>query len=55
MRRATLRRAQHIAEQVQARAAPLPGVTASPGRNVFLKEVAAAMQAALEAVGARLD
>jgi hypothetical protein len=52
---ATFRRAQHIVDQVYAVGAPLPGVTASPGRNLLLKEVAGAMQAALESAGARLD
>jgi hypothetical protein len=51
----TFRRAQHIAEQIHALAVPLPGVTASPGRNLFLKEVAALVQAALESAGARLN
>jgi RES domain-containing protein len=52
---ATFRRAQHIADQVHALGAPLPGAMASPGRNLLLKEVAAAMQATLESAGARLN
>ncbi len=51
----TFRRAHHIAEQVHTLAAPMPGVTATPERNAFLKEVAGAARAALESAGARLD
>lgn len=50
----TYRRAKLIAESVYDRAAPIPDVTPSPDRNAFLEDVANAIKASVEAVGAQL-
>jgi hypothetical protein len=50
----TFRRASLIAERVYDRAAPIPDVTPSPDRNAFLQDVADAIKAAAEKVGAQL-
>lgn len=52
--RSTFRRAELIAGQIYDRAAPIPDVTPSPDRNVFLQEVAEATRQAAEFVGAKL-
>jgi hypothetical protein len=50
----TFQRAKLIASQVYDRAAPIPDIAPSPERDAFLEEVAAAIKAAAEAVGAQL-
>lgn len=47
-------RASIIGEQIYGRAAPVPDVTPSPDRNSFLHEVAAAVDAVCQEVGAKL-
>lgn len=47
-------RASIIGEQIYDRAAPVPDVTPSPDRNSFLHEVAAAVDAVCQDVGAKL-
>ncbi|MEO8314996.1 MAG: hypothetical protein ABI645_09400 [Pseudomonadota bacterium] len=47
-------RASIIGEQIYDRAAPVPDVTPSPDRNSFLHEVAAAVDAVCQEVGAKL-
>lgn len=47
-------RASIIGEQIYERAAPIPDVTPSPDRNSFLHEVAHAVEAVCEALGAKL-
>ena len=53
-RGSTFVRARIIGNDICDPAAPVPDVTPSPDRNEFLREVLAAVEAAAEAVGARL-
>ncbi len=50
----TFLRAQIIGDDIYEPAAPIPDVTPSPDRNLFLHEVLAEVQAAAEDVGARI-
>ncbi|WP_447646185.1 hypothetical protein [Nocardioides zeae] len=51
----TFRRANRIADEVFSRQVPVPGATPSPDRNEFLHSVVAAVSAAADEVGARLQ
>ena len=54
-RGSTFVRAEIISDEIYEPAAPVPGVTPSPDRNRFLREVASEFEAAAEEVGARLQ
>ena len=54
-RGSSYRRANIIGEQIYQPAAPIPDVVPSPDRNAFLHEVAAAVRAACEEIGASLQ
>jgi hypothetical protein len=53
--RSTFRRAKLIAERVYDLAAPVPDVTPSPDRNVFLQDVATVTKESVELAGAKLQ
>jgi hypothetical protein len=50
----TFVRASVIKEKVYAKAAPVPGIAPSPGKNKFLREVLDAVEAAAEACEIKL-
>jgi hypothetical protein len=50
----TFVRAATIRDNVYGKAAPVPGIAPSPGRNKFLREVLDAVEAAAEACGITL-
>lgn len=51
----TFVRARIIGEEIYEPAAPIPDVTPSPDRNLFLREVVGEVEEAAKEVGARLD